>query len=181
MVYQFIDESKWKEDIRAGNRTAFKYAFNFYYSKLCTYTINLTLNPEVAEDIVQEVFINFWNNRKEIHITTSLKSYLYKSCYNKYIDTYRKTKTINKKLEELRYIEIQRLTEEDTSIRNYQIELLNKAIEELPEKCREIFILSKLEGLKYKEIAEKLGISIKTVENQIGTAFMKLRKAKGSF
>lgn len=176
MGYHFIDKSKWIEDIKAGDKSAYKYAFDYFYADLCGHTTNLTSDIDLAEDIVQEIFIGLWNNRKKILITTSLKSYLYRSCYNKYIDIYRKNKNINKKLEEFRYVKLMNLEEEDASLKNQKIEYLNKAIQELPPKCKEIFVLSKFEGLKYQEIAEKLDISIKTVENQIGFAYSKLRK-----
>ncbi|HET8752854.1 MAG TPA: RNA polymerase sigma-70 factor [Salinimicrobium sp.] len=173
--YHFINEQQWIEDIREGNREAFKYAFNFFYANLCSYTTNLTIDPDLAEDIVQGIFISLWNNRQKTIISTSLKSYLYKSCYNRYIDIYRQNKRTIKKLEEFRYAKLIELEEENAVIQNKKIEDLNNAIQELPPRCKEIFLLSKYEGLKYQEIADKLQISIKTVENQIGFAYAKLR------
>src|SRR5699024_11596575 len=103
MGYNFTNESTLIADIKAGLRSAFKYVFNLYFTILCNYTTNLTKNFEEAKDIVQSVFISLWNNHQKIVITTSLKSYLYKSCYYKYIDIYRKDKRVNEELEKYRY------------------------------------------------------------------------------
>lgn len=176
MGYHFVNESKWIGDIKAGSKEAFKYAFNYFFTNLCAYTTNLTQDPDLAQDIVQEIFITLWNNRKRILITTSLKSYLYKACYHKYIDIFRKEKNIHKKLEEFRYIKLLDLEEEDASMRNEKMERLKNLIQELPPKCKEVFMLSKYDGLKYQEIADQLDISIKTVENQISKAYSVLRK-----
>lgn len=177
MGYHFINESKWIGDIKAGNKAAFQYAFDYFYANLCQYTANLSQDPDSAEDIVQEVFINIWKKKRNLLITTSLKSYLYKACYNKYIDTYRKEKKKHLKLEEFRRVKLMELQEEDASIQAQKIKNLNEVIQALPPKCKEVFLLSKYEGLKYQEIAAKQGISIKTVENQISLAYSKLRKA----
>lgn len=176
MAYHFINESKCINDIKTGDRDAFKHAFDHFYNKLCNYTTNFTLDFDKAEDIVQAVFISFWNNREHIVITTSLKSYLYKSCYYKYIDTYRKGKRIDQKLEHYRYQKLIELEQKESGPKQKRLKVLNQAIQELPPKCKEIFILSKFEGLKYQEIADYLGISKKTVENQIGKAYTFLRE-----
>lgn len=176
MSYHFINEAKWIEDIKKGCKAAFRYAFDYFYVSLCNYLSNLIHNPDLAEDIVQEVFITLWNKRKTIIITTSLKKYLYKSCYNRYIDIYRKNQRTYKKLEELRYVKLMELQEEDLTLKQEKLERLQEVIENLPPKCKQVFLLSKYEGLKYLEIAQKLDISVKTVENQIGKAYNKLRE-----
>jgi len=172
-------EKEYLKAIKEGDRKAYKYVFEHYYSRLCRYTSNLTYNADQAEDIVQEVFIHLWNNRKEILITTSLKSYLYKSCYNKCIDTYRKKKRVSEVLEEYRHAKLMELVEKDKNLDSNRMEILNRAIDHLPPRCKEIFLLSKSQGLKYKEIADHLGISQKTVENQIGRAYSILRREIG--
>lgn len=173
---QSYSEEESISAIREGNTEAYRDIFELYYARLCRYTSNLTYSPDQAEDIVQEIFINFWNNRKNILITTSLKSYLYKACYYKYIDTYRKEKRVSEELEKYRHTKLLELDREATKIDSKKIDRLNQAIESLPPRCKEIFILSKHNGLKYKEIAEHLEISKKTVENQIGRAYSLLRQ-----
>jgi RNA polymerase sigma-70 factor (ECF subfamily) len=179
MNYQYLNDKELINDIYEGNSNAFKYVFDLYYVHLCRYVTNFTSDPDVAEDIVQSCYVSLWKQRKKIIFTSSLKSYLYKSCYNGYIDFYRKNKTISEHLEKLRYIEVQRFqtdlefNSENLSLKKKKLE---KAIDNLPEKCRQIFILNKYEGLQYKEIAEDLNISVKTVENQIGIALKRLRE-----
>lgn len=180
MKYHFTNEEDCIEAIKGGNRAAFRYCFDLYYQRLCHYTSNFTLDFDQAEDIVQGVFIKLWNNREHLIITTSLKSYLYKSCYYKYIDLYRKKKNISEKLEEYRYQKLMNLEEKEADPKQEKITILNQAIQELPPKCREIFVLSKFDGLKYQEIADHLNISKKTVENQIGKAYSFLRDAVGN-
>lgn len=104
-----------------------------------------------------------------------IKSYLYKSVYNSFLDSVRKEKTLNKNLEDLRYRLLVEINDEDQEILDARLKLLKQEIEKLPEKCREIFILNKYDSLKYQQIAEKLNISINTVENQIGKAYKILR------
>lgn len=167
------------KDLVDGNSLAFRYLFDIYYSPLCGYVTNFTSDPDLAEDIVQNSLLIIWRKRKKLHITISLKSYLYKICYNEYIDYYRKNKKIREHLEKLKYEEIERLKENmeaDPEIINLKKEKLRKAIKNLPEKCREVFLLNKYEGLTYAEIAEELGISLKTVENHLGNALKRLRK-----
>lgn len=168
-------EEEYLQAIRKGDESAYRHIFELYYPRLCRYTSNLTYNTAQAEDIVQEVFINFWNNREQLLITTSLKSYLYKSCQYKYIDTYRKKKKISEELEEYRHTKLMELEEKEESLDTDKLEILNNAINNLPPRCKEIFLLSKFGGLKYKEIATHLGVSKKTVENQIGRAYSILR------
>lgn len=179
MDYQYQNEEQLVHDLHEGNSMAFKYVFGLYYTDLCRYVKNFTSNPDEAEDIVQNSFVSLWRKRKKIIFNTSLKSYLYKSCYNGYIDFYRKKKLINEHLENLRHLEVQSLQsgfEANSKDLEQKKIRLGRAIQDLPEKCREIFILNKYEGLRYQEIANELGISIKTVENQIGIALKRLKQ-----
>jgi len=130
-----------------------------------------------SEEAVQEVFINIWDQRQCLVISKSLISYLFQAVRNKVYEQFRKVKTRAKYEEE--YIanipEYDEPRESDMS--NYEIAcLVWKAVEQLPDKCKEIFQLSRDEGLTYNEIAKHLDISAKTVENQMGIAFKKLRE-----
>jgi RNA polymerase sigma-70 factor (ECF subfamily) len=124
-----------------------------------------------AEDIVQDLFYNYWKNREKIDITTSLKSYLYQAVRNKCL------KAIDHQQVKERYtneLQVQSQGDGDLTPTNIEAEELNQIIEntidELPERCKEIFILNRFEGMKYHEIAQKLSISIKTVEANMGKA-----------
>ena len=169
------DEILWRR-IQNNDNQALKEIFDLYYKVLCSYMIQFTHDVDDAEDIVQNAFIRLWTKRKHITIKSSIKSYLFRLSYNMYIDTYKKQKRDNQLLIDLKYEAINSILEEDVSITNQKIKRVKELIEMLPEKCKEILILSKERGLKNKEIAEKLGISIKTVESQIRIAFQKIRK-----
>ncbi|WP_299556406.1 RNA polymerase sigma factor [Seonamhaeicola sp.] len=162
--------------LNEGDRAAYKYIYLTYYNDLCKYISSYTNSPQAAEDIVQNVLLKLWEKRTDLKIHTSFKNYLFRSAYHTFIDNYRKKKKINEKLETIRHHALNEIIEEHSSLKEERLVALRKAIEELPPKCKNIFVLSKFEGYKYKEIAEILGISVNTVENQIGKAFKVLRE-----
>ena len=166
------DSSILLQAFKQDNEAAFIKIYEDYYTRLCFYAAKFIHDSEQARSIVQEVYVELWIKRKKLNISFSLKAYLFNSVRNACVDYLRKEKINNKALS--------RLTLDDTvSVDHMEaVELnarINKAIQELPEKCREIFILCRFDGLKYGEIARKLGISIKTVEMQMGIALKKLR------
>ena len=169
------DEKQLITRLKRSDRIAYKLIFLSYYDDLCLYLLNFTPNKHQAEDIAQDILLKLWTDRANLKIHSSLKSYLFKSAHNRFIDAYRKKSRQNEKLENIRITKLNDMLENNDELIENRLSRLNLAIEELPAKCKEIFILSKKEGLKYKEIAAKLGISIKTVENQIGKAFSRLK------
>ena len=159
--------------IKFGNESAFNKLFDEYYKPLCFFCNSYILDFDKARSLVQEVFVEIWIKKEKLKISTSIKNYLYTAVKNKSIDYLRTQKTniqISDFIEEKLKIPFRDLVQE-AEIKNK----LNKGIDELPEKCREIFLLCRFEGLKYKEIAEKLNISVKTVEMQMGIALKRLR------
>ncbi|WP_346883873.1 RNA polymerase sigma-70 factor [uncultured Algibacter sp.] len=162
--------------IKNGDKNAYKKIYLTHYQDLCAYINGYSNDVQTAEDIVQNVLLKFWEQRHDIEIHTSLKGFLFKSTYYAYIDSYKKKKRINEKLETIRFTILNDMLEDDNDLKQRRLLALRHAIDELPKRCKEIFVLSKFEGLKYKEIAEQLDISINTVESQIGKAFKVLRK-----
>ena len=161
--------------IKKGNTLAFKQLFDTYYSAMCFYLLNFTHDKMASEDIVQTVFVDFWNKREAIEIHTSVKSYLFTMAYNQFLMTLRTQNKHATLLEELKYEALQFVdtpTEEDLERKSQR---LNHIIKHLPQRCQEVLKL-KMEGLKYKDIAESLGLSIKTVESQMRIAFIKIKK-----
>jgi RNA polymerase sigma-70 factor (ECF subfamily) len=159
--------------IQEGNHKAFECIFKEYYTRLCVYSKKFTLQREVAEEIVQQIFSNIWENKEELSIHTSIKSYLFRAVHNnslKYLNS--------KKFEEDYKIFNESILLDNSDIQpDFDLsENLYKSIEDLPPQCRKIFILSRFEQYKHNEIAEKLGISAKTVEVQIRRANISLRK-----
>jgi RNA polymerase sigma-70 factor (ECF subfamily) len=141
--------------------------YEIYYERLCVFLLNYCQDRALVEDIVQDVFISIWTNRKKLDINITIKNYLYRSAYNKLIDNYRKQKTNNKLLSSYYYTATMMAIDVDTDYKNELFKKLDECIKELPSRCKQIFCSAKLENLKYKEIAEQLNISLKTVEGHI--------------
>jgi len=171
--YRNIGISKSQEN---SDLMTFTVLFEKHYSFLCNYVLRLSNDPDLAEDIVQSCFVKLWNRRKKVEHDKRLKSYLVKICHNEFLQHIKKTKKEKTVLYELRSEIIYEQYNEDEISKNKKIEQLREVIDELPPRCKEIFIYSKFEKLKYAEIAEKMGISKKTVEIQISKAFSVLRK-----
>ena len=147
------------------------------YSSLCNYAYKIVQDYDEAEDIVQGVFVNFWNNEKRDELVDKAEQYLVRSVKFKCIDYQRKQVVKRKYQHEAVHVQekvVQDVYEESDGV-NIK-DALHMAISQLPEKTREVFMLSKLDGLSYKEIATHLDISPKTVENQMGRAFKHLRE-----
>jgi RNA polymerase sigma-70 factor (ECF subfamily) len=171
----YSDNDVLIESLRGGDEKAFTYLIDNYHHRLCVYANSLIKNVYSAEDIVQNVFVRTWEQRSRLRPAHSIKSFLYKSVYNEFIDQYRKNQSLfslEKKFHEnLNAI----VHEDDSESLDRIIKAVNKEIQNLPPKCKEVFMLSKQEGLTNIEIAEHLNVSIKTVEAQITKAFSILR------
>ncbi|NNE77766.1 MAG: RNA polymerase sigma-70 factor [Pricia sp.] len=163
------------ERIRQDDESALRVLFDQYYNPLCIYALQFSSSLPDAEDFVQGVYVTLWSKRNEIKIQTSLKSYLYKSVFNSCMQEKRKDQKLEKSLELLKWENLQEQIEEDGALLPQRIEKIKCLVDALPDRCKEILLLSKREGYKNKEIAEKLGISIKTVESQISIAYKKIR------
>lgn len=167
------------ENLIEGNESTYAYIMDEYYSKLCVYAQGLTRDKFKAEDIVQNVFLKVWYKRKKLSPEISIKNYLYKAVYNEFIDQYRKNKPMSP-LEEKHFKHLHNIVEDkDHDEIDMLIEIVKKEISKLPSKCKTIFIMSKLEGLTYNEIAEYQNISLRTVENQMYKAFEIIRQKVG--
>ncbi len=174
-----IDNEDLTEQLIHGNEKAYMTLLDTYQRRLYAYALTLSGDADTAQDIVQNVFLNTWRSRKTLNPDLSLQSFLYKSVYNAFVNHYQQHKANmilqNKYVEAL--TEVVEETNENDLAR--MIKIMNAEIDKLPPKCREIFILSKKEGLTNKEIAQHLNISIKAVEAQITKAFGVLRSKLG--
>ncbi|MDI9342660.1 MAG: RNA polymerase sigma-70 factor [Sediminibacterium sp.] len=152
--------------------------FRKHYAQLCHKAFMITGNKEHAEDLVQEVFVKIWENRKSIEIKTSAFSYLYRSVINACYNDLNKVKVIRP----VHQIDNESFSTPSTSGTDVAMDYallqqeIEKAIERLPPKCKTIFVMSRQEGYKYKEIADLLNISMKTVEGQMSIALAKISK-----
>lgn len=159
-----------------GDHDAFKYFFDTYYDDLCNFVNIYVRNEVIAEEIVQEIYVYMWENKDKLKINASFKSYLYHASKYQSLNLLRNRKKHSYIREKLSFTEQQWEEFPNELFMDSQTmkEILNNAITQLPEKCKHIFLLSKVDGLSHKEIAEKLNVSVKTVENQITIAFKKL-------
>lgn len=167
--------------LRQDSKEAFSLLFQTYYTDLVLFCGNFIKDKDSCEDIVQSIFLKLWNDRKNIQIEISLKSYLLKAVRNSCLD-------------EFRHIEIVRQYETEfgsSALDNYDTENyilysdlyahLSRALEKIPDLYKEAFVLNRFEGLKYREIAEKLNVSERTVEVRVSKTLDLLRKQLKDF
>ena len=152
----------------------YKQCFDKYFERLYHYAFTIVRDDAEAKDIVQSAFVKLWERRKEVNLATSAQSYLYTSVYRLSLNTIR-----NRKIREGHHKKIIPIQEKEEKISVEEKERrirIESAIHDLPPKCKEVFLKSRMEGKKYSIIAIELDISIKTVEAQIGKALKILRE-----
>lgn len=162
----------WFTRLQQGNHEAFRFLFDRYYTPLCRYVNTLILDETGAEDIVQGVFVYLWEHRADMLLTHSVQSYLFAACRHKALNHLRDQRKFTPFVPE----------QHDSIYEEMGVEMddLHRLIEEavmcLPEKCGKIFRMSRDEDLSYKEIAEREGIAVKTIESQIHTAIKRIKR-----
>ena len=158
-----------------GDIKSFELVFNAHYKALVNYANTLLHDYDEAEDKVQQVYITLWEKREKIEIHSSLKPFLYKSVHYACLNKIKSQKVRNE------YAKVIKLNTND-GVQNSLMEekelqkKIDHTIQSLPEQCSKIFKMSRFEELKYQEIANQLGLSIKTIENQMGKALKILRE-----
>ena len=163
--------------IQAGNERAFEKVFKSYYAGMCGFANKYLSDLEQSEEIVQEVFFNFWNKRSSLEIQDSLEGYLYRSVRNACLNHIKHLEV----RKQYALAQMQPLREEENKYSDKIVELelqqrIDDCINQLPPERQKIFKLSRHDGLKYQEIANELKLSVKTVEAQMGKALKYLRK-----
>jgi RNA polymerase sigma-70 factor (family 1) len=164
--------------IRHGNKDAFRLLYTRYNKKIYFFSLRYLGNNVEAEELVQSVFINVWENRESLDASLPVKSYIYKAAVN-YIYNYLKKKAIRTKFIESEIIRGENssnLTYEQVFFHDLEISI-NSIINSFPECQQKIFKLSRIEGLSHKEIAKKLDLSERTVENQVYRSLKIIRNA----
>ncbi|MGD8780043.1 MAG: RNA polymerase sigma-70 factor [Ignavibacteria bacterium] len=168
---------KLLEKTKAGDKTSYKVLFEKYYPALVRFVYLYVKDEDIAEELVQEFFVQFWIKREQIKINTSVKSYFYKALRNRALNYKRDEKddlSINSDLHLIDDVQSKQYNDQlDLQLLEAQVK---SAVDSLPEKCKKIFRLSRENNLTYKEIAERMNISQKTVEAQVGIALKKLRE-----
>lgn len=161
------------ERLKAGDRRTFTQLFDYYYSALVIFADRYLHDTGSAEDIVQSVFVKMWENRENLK-AVSVRFHLINAVRNSCIDKIRKDGTREKYIQ--RQIHQSSHAGQDFWAESELKEMIESAIDRIPDRCREIFLLSRFEGLNSKEIAEKLQLSQRTVETQITNALKILRR-----
>lgn len=161
------------EQLRSSNQLVFEMVFKYYYSGLVVYADQIINNTAVSEDIVQSVFVKLWETRQKLEIR-SFRAYFIQCVKNRCIDHLRSEEVKNKYGSRAKAVD-QNDFYEDLWIQAELDELIQQAIDKLPPRCREIFIMSRVEKLKTAEIAGQLELSCRTVETQISKALKLLR------
>jgi RNA polymerase sigma-70 factor (ECF subfamily) len=166
--------------LQKGSMTAFEELFEQYSQKLYHFSLSYLKSELESEDIVQEVFLKIWENRNKIKTGTSFQSYLFTIAFNSIKKSFNKKNRQDKFRTDL----FDSLSTENSSLENHPgyemlLSKLDAAIEQMPERRKEIFLLRKKDGVPVRDIAEKMNISLKTVENQITEAMNYLKKEFG--
>lgn len=173
---QVLIEGEWVKSIKNGDHKAFENLFNFYCQRLINFVRRYIIDVQIAENIVQEVFVSVWNQRERLNPSKMIKSYLFTAVKNEALNELRHRDVQTRSQERILNL-ITKDTNPEQELTSAEIDKeIHQAINELPEKCREIFKMNRFDELKYAEIAEILNISIKTVETQMGRALKKLRE-----
>lgn len=161
--------------MKAGDRESFNQVFRRYYSPMVRFCIRYVADSDIASEIVQDLFVKLWSNREKISFNTSFESYMLTSVRNSaltYINKERSHAEANLRI----YSEESDNTDPSETLQSNNLEeSYRKILKDMPEKRREVFLASRYDGLKYSEIAEKLGISRKTVEAQMSAAIKQLK------
>lgn len=171
-----MDESRLIELIREGDPLSFEILFQKYYVRFYNFVLNLTKNPQTAEDIVQNVFMKIWINRKNLRPDQSIHNYIYVLSKHEVLNHLRDRKV---------YTQVERLVMADEpyeAVTDQNMDLkelddrIRKFIAAMPEQRRKVFLLSRYRGMGNKAIAELMGLSVRTVDRHINLALTSLRK-----
>lgn len=166
--------------IKEGDTTSFNTLFTRYYKKLCYYSVRITNRGELSEEIIQELFIKIWENRESLIIENKVKSYLYRSAFNRSVNALRNNRSALVNDAEIQHPES--YYNADNEILYFELEVkLFEIIDSFPEKQRNVFILKRFDNLSYKEIAAELDMSERMVEKYLSKSLTSLRKALSEY
>ena len=182
-TFKFVKELIWDldnkiliEKLKDNDASAWRQIVDLFSDQLFAYALSLCSDRDLASDIVQHVFITVFETRHNLNPDYSLKSYLYRSTYNKFVDDFRKKKSMSALHEQYYFMLNQYISNTSDENLSKRLKRMNLMIDKLPTKTKTIFNLSKQSGLSNIEISESLNISIKTVEGHITKAFKLLRE-----
>lgn len=172
-----------KKQLKTGKPAAFKEVFRLLYPRMRGYCKLFIADDNEVEDVIQECFITLWEKRKSINPEKSIESFIFVILRNRCLNVLKSKKIEDRKVEienldvnELQYLyQLDFSEKEEKSIEEMLIESFREAVDELPEKMKQVFVACKIQGKKQKEVAEELGISVKMIEKQISKAKLQIR------
>jgi RNA polymerase sigma-70 factor, ECF subfamily len=179
-----MDDAEDKElfnKLKLGEERAFQDLFRKYYSAMCSFACQFLKDSELAEETAQDMFVKIWEKRETLNIDTSVRHYFFRSIRNHCLNQIQHEKIKKKYAGMVLENSHQEINPEHFYIEVDLIQRIEKSIDSMPPKRQEIFRLSREQGLKYKEIADTLKISVKTVEAQMGLALKYLREELKDF
>ncbi|MCG8412552.1 MAG: RNA polymerase sigma-70 factor [Bacteroidales bacterium] len=168
----------WKflpREFRKNEGKAFEYIFQMLYPRLCVFANQYLEDSQASEDVVSDIMFELWNKKRSFENLESIKAFLFISVKNRALTYLRKQKVCLKNAEEIKYISSEEFFKEHI-IEDELSGIISRTLEKLPEKARRVFELSCIEGLKYKEVAEDLNVSINTVKSQRARAIQLLKE-----
>ncbi|MFN4144589.1 MAG: RNA polymerase sigma-70 factor [Runella sp.] len=170
------DLGKWVQRIVEGDMAAYRYFYEHFYADLYRFAVYIVKSEVVAEDIVHDVFVKVWENRQQLNHEQSIKSYLFTICRNHALNTLAKAATENRLRDQILQDYQQLSSDNDPTDTLYPEEIIQKALEALPDQRRKVFEMAKIKGLSYQQIAQELDISTGTVSDHIVKANRFLRQ-----
>jgi RNA polymerase sigma-70 factor, ECF subfamily len=163
--------------IRQGDIGQFESLFRSSYVSLVRYAKTLIKDHDSAEEIVQDLFYRLWQDKEKLNIESSLNGYLFRSVHNKCLHFIEHNKVVERYAEEMSFRQPDKQESPSDILQYRELQArISRILQRLPERCGQVFYLSRFEGLKYTEIAEKLSVSVKTVESNMGRALKEFRK-----
>lgn len=164
--------------VKADDLSSYEVIFKKYYKELYRFAFSYVRDGVIGEEIAQEVFLYMWDKRHKIDIQTTLKTYLYSAVKNKCLNYIRLELPKQRAMSDVSEVMLSVSEEKKDEGENEQLKKhITSAVDSLPKKCRQIFMLSRNAGMTYEEIADEMGLSKKTIENQMGIALRKLRES----
>lgn len=172
------DEAALLLQLKRGDENALDVIYRTYWEGLFFYSYHLLKDKHACEDVIQDLFVRLWENREQLDVRLSLKAYLYASCRYALYKLIRKEQ-VREDIFDAIYERLHTETAYGSLEHKELVQQINAIVNGLPPKCREVYELSRKENLSHKEIGERLGISVKTVENHINRALKELKQSLG--
>lgn len=162
--------------LKKGDVKAYEKVYALYYERLCQYLLSYSQDRSQIEDVVQEVFISLWKKRTALDIRTSLSGYLYRSAHNRMMDIYRSNDREDTFLMAYYNTAILRAEGQEEEYKKTLLRKLKSCLERLPDRCHEVFVMSKLSRQTNQDVAKYFKISVKTVEGHISKGYRLLKE-----